>query len=125
MTVLFGPADAIAAGRCLIARSIAGGKTADHPRRCAWCDEPVADLVALVGGFNDWAAYRPTGKTGGTSDRHEVRLWMELDRDEQRKQIEAAQAFVDEPLEPVITAPVEPPPAVVAEPIEEGPAWLA
>jgi hypothetical protein len=95
VTVLFGPADAIAASRCLIARSIAGGTTADHPRKCGWCSEPIADLRSLVAGFNDWAAYRPTGKTGGTSERHEVRLFMELPRDEQRQLIEEAQALED------------------------------
>lgn len=116
MTVLFGPADAVAASRCLIARSIAGGKTDHHPRRCGWCPEPMADLQALIAGFNDWAAYRPTGKTGGTSERHEIRVWMELDRAEQRRLVIAAQALEAD-------QPPEPPPAVVAPepPIEPPP----
>ena len=123
MSVIFGAPEAIAAARCLNARSIdVKGRTPDHPRRCGWCPEELADLRRLVEGFNAWAGYKPAGAQGGTAERHEVRLFLELPRDRQRELIEAAQQLVAEPVVPPPSSPaVEPPPP----PLKEGPAWLA
>lgn len=130
MTPIFGPAEAMAAARCLTARSIADGVTEVHPRKCGWCTEPLGDLRALVEGWNAWAAYEPKGQTGGVAGRHEVRVFAELPRDEQRRQIEDAQQFPPEPLA-VQAAPNPPavaqPPAAPdppTQPAVEAPSWL-
>ena len=59
MTVIDEPAAAIAAGRCLTARSLARKPgdvwTPSHPRTCGWCDYPLDVLGRLIEGFNAWA----------------------------------------------------------------------
>lgn len=59
MSVIDEPAVAVAASRCLTARTVArraGDEwTPSHPRTCAWCDYPTAALARLVDGFNAWA----------------------------------------------------------------------
>jgi hypothetical protein len=152
MTVIFGAPEAIAAGRCLTARSIdVNGVTTHHPRRCAWCAEPLDDLRRLVEGFNEWAGWKPIGAMGGVAARYDVQTFAELPRAEQLRQIAAAQAFeaesvqeavaggaADRTVEPVghpVGAATEPPPPLQPSastapdvappsPLEEGPSWL-
>lgn len=88
--VLFEPEAAIAASRCVIARSVSDGRTPQHPRACGWCDYPLADLRSMVEGFNQWAEYSNRSHTFG---RHELRVWSEMPRAEQEARIVAAQAF--------------------------------
>jgi hypothetical protein len=94
--VIFEPASAIAASRCLAARVRDSGHrvTASHPRRCGWCDYPTDVLDGLVRGFNAWAGY---SERTGTYAHHELRVWAELGKDEQLSQIVAAQVLEDEP----------------------------
>lgn len=109
-TVLEDPAAAGAASRCLIARSVSDrGTTTAHPRACGWCDYPLADLRRMVDGFNEWAEYSARSNTFG---HHELRVFAELPRDEQERQITAAQAFPE-----LVTVPA-------ADDDDEGPSWL-
>lgn len=113
--VLFEPAEAVAAARCLAARTTDRPPiTTSHPRACGWCDYQLGELRQLVEGFNEWADYSNRSHTFG---RHELRVWAELPRDEQELRIVAAQAF------PEPGAPPEPPPPE-PDPAQEGPAWL-
>lgn len=104
---------AIAASLCLIARD-RDGKTRRHPRRCAWCDWPEAELRARIAGFNAWADRNEDKSTYG---RHDARVFNELPRTRQAELVREAQDFEPEP-EPM--RPPEPPP--VDE--QEVPSWL-
>ena len=126
MTVLFEPAEAIAAGHCLTARTISRAAqpaaTTAHPRRCAWCDWPAEELRSMVEGYNAWAGYDPAR---GTYGRHEARVFQDLPRAEQQRQVIAAQGLeepVAEPVQPVDTAP--PPPADAEEDAAMTPSWM-
>lgn len=128
MTVIDEPAAAIAASRCLTARSIAtrpgDERTAQHPAPCDWCDFPLAYLAELVAGFNEWAGWRERSRT---YERHDARVFAELPRAEQERRIVAAQG-IDEPQpadppsngqgrhEPEPVLPTDPPPA--REPVD-------
>lgn len=101
VSVIDEPAAAIAAGRCVTARSLDTGRgaiTAQHPRRCAWCDYPLADLSRMVEGWNHWA----DGKDHGRSTvyaRHDAQLFAERSR---RDPVEAERLIVDaQGLEPL------------------------
>lgn len=111
MTVIFEPASAIAASRCLTARSIdpVHGRTNAHPRPCGWCPTPVEGLRSMVEGFNQWSGF---DVAKNTYERHEVRVFVDLPRAEQERQIVEAQDFppvVEAEPEPVAVRP-EPPP---------------
>lgn len=116
MTVVFEPAEAIAAGLCLTARTIAKGVTNRHPRPCGWCEYSIDELRQLIEGYNAWAGYK---ERGGTYERHEARLFQGLPRAEQARLVEIAQAFPSVP-EAVKAQP--PPPADA--PAAQGPAWF-
>lgn len=96
MTVIFEPAAAIAASRCLTAHSIdpVHARTSAHPRRCGWCDTPVEGLRQMVEGFNDWAGF---DLRRNSYARHEVRVFVDLPRAEQERQIVTAQELEPEP----------------------------
>lgn len=143
-TVISEPEMAIAAGRCLTARSLAtptrGAITVRHPRPCGWCDWPLEDLRRMVDGFNTWAGYVARANTYA---HHELRVWQEKPAAEQEALIVAAQAFEDEPTaeapgamagpagaeahaapaSELITAGTSEP-ELEATPTEEGPTWL-
>ena len=108
------PAAAVAAGLCLVARSVDPRHpvNARHPRRCTWCDYPVDELRSMVDGFNDLVAHN---ERRGTYATHEARVFSELPRARQAELVTAAQAF-DEPL----PKPVAPP----ADAAEEVVPWL-
>lgn len=118
MTVIFEPAAAIAASRCLTARTVdpSHATTNAHPRPCGWCDTPVEGLRSMVEGFNAWAGF---DLRGNTYQRHEVRVFVDLPRDEQERQIVEAQAFPEPP-----AAPMEQPVAPPAD-ADAMPDWLA
>ena len=108
MAVIDEPAAAIAASRCLTARSLSrkpGGEWTESPaRRCGWCDYPPEVLAALIDGFNAWAGWSERSRT---YERHDARVWAEMarrDHDEAERQIVAAQG-----LQPM--TPLEEPPA--------------
>lgn len=105
MNVIDEPADAVAAGRCVTARSIADGVTSQHPRRCGWCDYPLTDLNRMVDGFNQWADFN---NRHGTAARYDVRAFAELPRTRQLELIEAAQGL--EPERIAVPDPTPPPP---------------
>ena len=96
MAVITEPEVAVAIGRCVTARSLATVTrqvTSQHPRRCAWCDYPLAELARMVEGYNAWAGY---SERSGTYQRHEARVFAELPRDEQVRRIVAAQGLESE-----------------------------
>jgi hypothetical protein len=94
MTVIDEPAAAVAAGRCVTARSLAvpgrDRTMANHPGPCAWCDYPLADLARMVDGFNAWAGWDERRRT---YDRHDARVFQDLPRAEQERRIVEAQGF--------------------------------
>lgn len=94
MSVIDEPAAAIAAGRCVTARSLDTGRgavTAQHPRRCAWCDYPLADLARMVEGWNQWADGKDRGRSTVYA-RHDAQLFAERSR---RDPAEAERLIVD------------------------------
>ena len=127
MTVIDEPAAAIAAGRCLTARSLARKPgdvwTVSHPRTCGWCDYPPDVLRRLIEGFNAWAGWAERSRS---YERHDARVWAESarrDPDAAERQIVAAQGFQPtEPVDgPVAHDPEAPPPAPPVD--EELAAW--
>lgn len=74
-----------------------------HPRECGWCDYPLTTLTEMVDTFNQWAGF---DVRSNTYSRHEVRVFVDLPREEQQRRIEAAQSFADP--EPVLQPPPEP-----------------
>lgn len=123
MAVIDEPAAAIAAGRCLTARSLSkrpGGEFErdNHPRRCDWCDFPLDVLAALIDGFNDWAWFKPRTNTYA---RYDAQTWAEMARrhpEQAEAEIVAAQG-----LEPVTERNEPPahesPPAPTAPPVDK------
>jgi hypothetical protein len=91
--VLFEPAEAYAAARCLASRSYHERTTARHSRRCGWCDYPTETLDAMVTGFNQWADF---SEKHGTSGRGDVRAFQALPSERQEELIVEAQAFEPE-----------------------------
>ncbi len=122
MAVIDEPAAAIAAARCLTARSLSrrpGGEwTESHARRCDWCDFPLDVLAALIDGFNDWAGFKPRTNTYA---RFDAQTWAEMARrhpEQAEAEIVAAQGF--QPVTVADEAPAhepEVPPA--APPVDE------
>lgn len=94
MVVTEAPA-AYAAARCLAARVRDRSRwlTTDHPSRCGWCDLPTDVLDGMVRHFNDLVEFdvRNSTSTSGAV------TFGRLERDEQLRQIVAAQALEDEP----------------------------
>lgn len=116
MTV-FDPEVAVAIGRCVTARSIElpGRVDPEHPRRCGWCGHPTSELVAALTWFNTWAGWSERSRT---YERHDVRIFAELPRDQQRARVLTAQDF--EPDEPIQEPAARP--AHAAGP--EAPSWF-
>jgi hypothetical protein len=130
--VLFDPAAAIAAGRCLAARVRDRQRwtTAMHPTRCGWCDFPTAILDGMIRGFHAWSGWNERNRTYG---HHELRVWAELGADQQAAQILAAQqleaglppapgAAPDQPIDPAPPTPADAQPPLADPP--ERPDWL-
>ena len=111
-TLLDEPAAAVAASLCLLARDRRGGTTPRHPRRCAWCDWPPAQLAEMVDGFNDLAGF---SERKGTYRRHAARVFAGLPPARQAELVRAAQELEPEPMaQRAGPAPDE----------EEAPPWL-
>ena len=130
------PAVAIAMARCLQARVYdAEHRVTDrHPKACGWCDAPASAIAKVVDAFNAWAEFDDRRRTAG---RHAVRTFAELTREEQERQIAAAQELGNDlwgvtkpptelPGERLAAAAATPtPPIDVQSPeTEEVPAWL-
>jgi hypothetical protein len=98
LMVIDDPAAAVAAARCVTARSVTrtdrAPVTSQHPRTCAWCDYPLDVLAPMVAGFLAWAEPKDQGM-GTVYGRHDVRVFFELPRAEQERQITEAQGLVD------------------------------
>lgn len=117
------PAEAIAMGHCLTARTL-DPKTAvtdRHPRACGWCEYPTVELQRGIEAFERWAELEDR-RGALTSARHIVRSFRELPRVEQERRVAIAQSFDDEPepklgLGPAVeaVAPTTPPPPDVEE----------
>lgn len=129
MSVIDEPIAAIAAGRCVLARSLATmGRppTPQHPRRCAWCDYPLADLSRMVEGWNHWADGKDRGQATVYA-RHDAQLFAERSRKhpaEAEALIVAAQGL--EPLsvpQPMDVQP-EPAPLEPTDTEEDVSAWM-
>lgn len=106
---LFEPAEGIAAGRCLAARTLNATRpvTNQHPRTCAWCDWPLDNLRAAVESFNAWIDHRRRSYAYS-----EVSTWDELADVEQERLIVAAQGLAEDPPAPPpepMAAPTSPP----------------
>lgn len=92
MTVIDEPHDAVAASRCLTARSLDTGRgavTAQHPRRCAWCAIDLAELTRRIEGWNAWADPKDRGRST-VYERHAARTFVEWSR----KQPAEAEALI-------------------------------
>lgn len=124
MNVIDDPAAAIAASRCLTARSLAGRQgpvTVQHPRPCAWCDYPLDGLSRMVQGFLEWSGFSERTRT---YSRHDARLFDELTRRDPaaaEAEIVAAQGLEALEPEPPPPAHESPPPAPAVD--EELAAW--
>jgi len=127
--VIFEPAAAVAAGRCLAARVRDRERwtTTDHPSRCGWCDYPTPVLDAMIRGFHAWAGY---SERTGTYAHHEMRVWSETPGDAQRAAVSAAQALEVGPppapkaMEPAAAAPADAEPAATSPADPPRPDWL-
>jgi hypothetical protein len=118
VTVIEEPADAIAAGLCLAARTLSPkAETNRHPRPCGWCVWDLDALRQLVDGFNRWAGY---SERSGTYDRHDARVFQDLPAAEQRRLVLIAQDFPDASPEPDEIVP-EPP---AEEEAPRRPSWF-
>lgn len=120
------PAAAIAASRCLTARSIArprrGPWTEQHPRECSWCDLPLDFLRGAIEGWNAWAGPEDRGN-GVVYARYDAQAFAELarrDPAEAERQIVAAQGLADP-----TPSPVEPPAHLPPPVDEELAAWTS
>jgi hypothetical protein len=98
------PAAAVAAGRCLNARVYDPDRwlTTDHPSRCGWCVYPQPVLAEMIADFHRWAGWDERRRVFA---HHELRVWAELKREQQRDQVAAAQELESEP-PPAPLAPV-------------------
>lgn len=131
MSVIDEPHDAVAASRCLTARSLDTGRgavTAQHPRRCTWCAIDLAELTRMVEGWNAWADPRDRGRST-VYVRHAARTFVEWARKqpaEAEALIAAAQGL--EPLpgpEPQAIEAPQPPPAHDPSTVDEDvSAWM-
>ena len=84
------PAEVVAIGLCLLARSVSDGETRRHPSPCGWCAYPVPELRKSVDAWNLWAGYN---SRTGTYAQHEVRVFADLPRARQEELVTAAQSF--------------------------------
>lgn len=117
------PAAAIAAARCLTARTIARRVgdtwTESHPRECSWCDLPLDFLRDAIDGWNAWAGAEDRGH-GVVFRRYDAQAFAELSRqhpDEAERQIVAAQGFTEPAEDPLPEAST--PPAHQPDPVDE------
>ena len=90
MTAAMSPAEAIAIGLCILARTVGDGITRRHDRPCGWCIYPVPELRRSVESWNTWAGFDPRR---GTYEQHEARVFADLPRARQEELVLAAQSF--------------------------------
>jgi hypothetical protein len=125
-TVLWDPAEGLAAARCQLARwkDPAHRLSADHPSSCVFCPYPDLELARLVDGWNEWAGLDERGRYA----RLEVERFAEEGRrspTRQRELITAAQELTGEPWPPPPATPAKEEPVTVEAPnVPERPSWL-
>lgn len=123
MAVIDEPAAAVAAARCLSARTLARRPGDEwrptHPRRCAWCAYEPATLSGMLDGWNAWSGAKERGRAT-VYERYSAQAFSELQRRdpaEAERQIVEAQGLEAEPMEAQAPGP--------AHDSEDVTAWLS
>lgn len=92
------PAAAVAISRCMLYRQREQGETRTRlaeqiafriheARPCQWCDYPLAFLLVILEGFNEWAGFDPTHDYYA---RREIQAFRLLPRERQETLVHQA-----------------------------------